>query len=307
MPQSKKFLIFSQYFPPEIGATQSRMQALARVLTQLGHEVEVVTALPHHLQGQIFEGYRGRFYLREQRGTTTVHRTWVYASPDARVSKRLLNYGSFVCTSIAGLWHANRPDFLFVQSPPLFTSLPAGLFSWLRRTPTILDIADLWPKSVRMLGVMRQGVALRAAEKLENWAYRRARYINAVTQGIYQELAIDRKLKDKVLFLPNGVDTETFSPRLPDDELLDRFGLRGKKVLIYAGTHGLAYRLDMLVRVAASLASLNVVLMLVGDGHTKGHLAELIARDGCAKNVILVDSQPEEVLPRFSTPSRALL
>jgi colanic acid biosynthesis glycosyl transferase WcaI len=280
------------------------MLALTREVANLGHSVEVVTALPNHLRGRIFDEYRGKFYVRETIQEATVHRTWVYATNDRRVAKRLLNYGSFVATSLIGLSRADSADFLFVQSPPLFLSLPAGLFSRLRHMPIILDVADLWPKSVRMLGVMRPGFALTSAERLERWAYARAQFINAATQGIYDQLSARPGLGGKVLFLPNGVDTSLFRPREPDSALLKHLGLKGKNIVIYAGTHGLAYRLDLLARVAADLADSNTVFLLIGDGHGKQPLANLV-KELRLTNMILVDPQPEQELQRYYSLAHA--
>lgn len=36
----------SQYFPPEVGATQTRANEMARGLVRAGHQVTVVAAMP---------------------------------------------------------------------------------------------------------------------------------------------------------------------------------------------------------------------------------------------------------------------
>ena len=45
--------LLSQYFPPEIGATQSRMQAFAEYLAARGHQVTVICEFPNHPHGVI--------------------------------------------------------------------------------------------------------------------------------------------------------------------------------------------------------------------------------------------------------------
>ena len=54
-----RILLFSQYFPPEVGATQTRMQAFAEHLADRGHRVTVVCEFPNHPQGVMLEAYRG--------------------------------------------------------------------------------------------------------------------------------------------------------------------------------------------------------------------------------------------------------
>ena len=55
-----RIVIVSQYFPPEIGATQSRMQSFAEYLADRGHRVTVICEFPNHPQGVVPEAYRGR-------------------------------------------------------------------------------------------------------------------------------------------------------------------------------------------------------------------------------------------------------
>ena len=54
-----RVILLSQYFPPEVGATQSRMQSFAEHLADRGHEVTVICELPNHPHGQIPPRYDG--------------------------------------------------------------------------------------------------------------------------------------------------------------------------------------------------------------------------------------------------------
>ena len=76
-----RILYLSQYFPPEIGATQTRAYEMARGLVRAGHTVTMITEVPNHPEGIIRSDYRGRFYIREQLEGIDVRRLWVVASP----------------------------------------------------------------------------------------------------------------------------------------------------------------------------------------------------------------------------------
>ena len=106
-----KFLILTQFFAPEIGASQVRLAYFCRELAAAGHEVEIVTGMPHHPAGRIFPEYRGNFYFQEKWEGLTIHRVWLYATKGANW-KRLLNYASFVVTSLVGLARANHQPTL---------------------------------------------------------------------------------------------------------------------------------------------------------------------------------------------------
>lgn len=293
-----RFLILTQYFPPEVGAPQVRLAAMAAQLRARGHDVEVVTAMPHHLVGSVFAGYRRRFYMRDRWEDVTVHRTWVYAASGTG-ARRLLNYASFATTSLWGLARARRPDYVFVESPPLFLSLPAWLYAAFRRSKIIFNVSDLWPDSVRDLGAVRDGPVLRLAEALERWSYAKARVVNAMTETARKTLIVQKGVPaKKVLLLPNGVDSALFAPRDPDEELARELGVADKKVFLFAGTHGAAQGLENIVEAAALLRDTEICFVLVGDGYVKPALVRA-AKERGLKNIVFVEPRPLTEMPRY--------
>ena len=293
-----RILILTQYFPPEVGASQVRLSAFARELKRLGHEVEVVTGLPNHPTGRIFPEYRGRFYVREEWEGIPVHRVWLYPSTGAGL-KRILNYLSFALTSLWGLLRAQRPEYIFVESPPLFLSLPAWLASRLWRAPFIFNVADLWPDSVRELGLMSNRILLWVAEWLETWSYKRASYVTAVTEGIRDTLINKKHVPpSKVLFLPNGVDVSLFKPGEANPTLLQDLGLsENAKVVLYAGTHGYAHGLETAVKAAKHVQDSlpGVVFLFVGGGSEKENIIAYAEQLQCRNTIFLESVSPERL------------
>ncbi len=293
-----RFLILTQYFPPEIGAPQIRLAALARCLKVYGHEVEVVTALPHHLIGKIYPAYQHKIYVKDSFEGITVHRTWAYAATGTGFA-RLINYLSFAFTCALGTMRAKRPDYVFVESPPLFLGVTGVAYSMFRRVPMIFNVADLWPDSVRELGILKPGLLLSLAERVEKWIYKRSRFVNSVTEGI-RHVLIERKevLQSKVLILPNGVDTSLFAPRKPDIALAKELKLDDHRIFVYAGTHGVAQGLLTLMDAAARLKTYGVALLFIGDGPAKPMLLRRVTEANLT-NVIFVGMQPVDEMPRF--------
>src|SRR5262245_3159335 len=82
-------LILTHYFPPELGAPQSRLGFLTRYLVQRGHRVEVLTSFPSYPSGRIPSEYRGRFLVRESWEGARVFRTWTHARPGHSLVNRL--------------------------------------------------------------------------------------------------------------------------------------------------------------------------------------------------------------------------
>lgn len=294
-----KFLILTQFFAPEIGASQVRLGYTCRELRAAGHEVQIVTGMPHHPAGRIFPEYRGSFYLRDEWEGITVHRVWLYAASGSNL-KRLLSYASFVLTSLFGMARAQKPDYIFVDSPPLFLGVSGWLAAKWWNVPLIFNVADLWPDSVRDLGVMDDGALVNFAYALERWIYRHSTVVTAVTEGIRDSLLKIKLIPaEKVLFLPNGVDTSLFRPSVPDQGLKDRLGLAGKKIILYAGNHGYAGAVETVVYAAERVRrETSYHFLLVGEGPEKRKLIELSANLGL-RNVTFHQQVPLDEVPAF--------
>jgi colanic acid biosynthesis glycosyl transferase WcaI len=294
-----RFLILTQYFAPEIGGPQTRLSAMAAQLKAIGHEVEVVTGIPNYPRGKFFPGYSPRLYCREVVDGVTVHRVWLYPAMGGGL-KRMLNYLTFTMTSLIGMTRAAKPDYIFVESPPLSLSVPAYFIAKLRGARTIFNVADLWPDAIAEGGFITEGFALRRLAQLEQWSYRHADYVNSVTEGIRDALRTEKGVPPaRILFLPNGVDTVRFSPRPEDSELRIRLGLSGKRIFLWAGTLGFSHGIENILEAARLLTvDPEVHILFVGDGSAK---AEIQGRSRAfnLENVTFLDPVPNRDLPGY--------
>ena len=87
-----KLLILTQYFPPETGAPQNRLYELAMQLQKKGVVVTVLTAMPNYPKMEIFPGYEGKKYVKEELDGMMVHRTSIYVTKSKGIRKRLMNF-----------------------------------------------------------------------------------------------------------------------------------------------------------------------------------------------------------------------
>jgi len=301
-----KLLLLTQYFPPEIGAAPTRLQNIVRELVRAGYQVEVVTGLPNYPLGRFFDGYEKTLYRKEMKDGVTIHRLWMFPSLGGG-PRRILNYLTFAAVSVWGLLRSRKPDFLFVESPPLILAAPGVLFSWIWRVPLILNIADLWPDAAVDMGFMKKDSFLaKLTYALERWSYRHASYVNAVTEGIQRSLlGVKMVPPSKVLFLPNGVDTTLFQSRRTDAELKDRLGLGGKRIILWAGTLGGAHGLEHVLDAADRLRDHpDIHFLFVGDGTMKQALREQCLRLHLT-NVTFHPPVPFEQMPNFFSIAQA--
>lgn len=306
--KTMRFLFLTQYYPPEPGAASLRLQAMAQQLMRHGHRVEVVTAFPHHLGTKRETAHKGRFLFTETVNGVPVTRTWIWPVPPGRFWLRLINYFSFVVTSFWGLLRSKRPDFVIVESPPLFLGITAYIYGLVRQVPYILSVSDLWPESAVALGLVKNRQVIKWSERLEYFLYRHAAYVSGVTEGICRTVRETKTIaSDRVLFFPNGVDTELFRPVPPSAELADRLGVRGKHVFLYPGTLGYAQGLEVVLGAAELLRDRSdIVFLLVGEGPVKASLMKQVEQKNLT-NVKFEALQPVERMSLYFALARAVV
>jgi glycosyltransferase involved in cell wall biosynthesis len=212
----------------------------------------------------------------------------------------MLTYGSFTLTSLYGLWRSKKPDYIFVESPPLFLSFTAFFAGLFWRAPFIFNVADLWPDVIVDGGFMKEGFILNCLRGVERWSYRRAAYVNSVTDWIVKVLREKKSVPEgKLFFLPNGADTSQFFPRPPDEQLQNSLGLGGKQIVLWAGTLGYAHGLEKVLQAAKLVESQSSLhFLFVGDGSAREDLIRL-QHQLQLKNVTFRDPVPLSQVPAY--------
>ena len=266
LSQNKHIIIHSQYYPPEVGAPQTRLHELAVGLLQRGFCVTVLTAMPNYPLGRVYQGYQGWLKVEDFDGVKII-RTAIYPAQSIAMLHRLLSYLSFVLSSLfVGWWKVDRADFLLTESPPLFLGLSGFFLSYLKKARWIFNVSDLWPESVAELGVISyQSPTYKVGSLLEEFLYKKAWMVSCQSRTILEN--IHARFPDiKVYHFPNGVNTELFQPVL-SDVIHNRFRI------IYAGLHGLAQGLEQILLAAHELRSTKEIeFIFVGDGPDKKRL-----------------------------------
>jgi glycosyltransferase involved in cell wall biosynthesis len=295
-----RILFFSQFFPPEVGATQTRMHHFARRLVENGHQVTVITEMPNHPKGVVFDGYRGRLVQRAAEDGVDVMRVWVYASPRKTFVRRVLFYNTYMANAMLAttLLARGQYDVIFATSPPLPVAFSAYMVSRLKRCPYIMDVRDIWPAVGVVLGEIRGQVVIRSAEKLERFLYRKAAAISCTTRSFVNDVVSKGADPTNVHFLPNGTIPELFNPLRIDPDLRRRLGLEGTFVVGFCGNHGVAQGLPEVLEAARLLkGDGRFRFLFIGEGPVKSRLLELRERHDL-HNVLLLPQVPiTEITP----------
>ena len=299
-------LYLSQYYPPEIGATQTRAYEMARGLVQAGHNVTIIAEVPNHPTGVIPSAYQGKLYERTNENGIDVIRVWVKASRVKGFRGRMAFYLSYMfMATLAGLFLTRKKyDVIYATSPPLFVGAAALIISYLRFTPLVFEVRDLWPKSAVALDELRNPFFIRLAERLEWRCYRHSRRVVVVTEGIRRHLLGRGMASGRLQLIPNGARTDLFVPGPIDQNQRKQLSIAEDAfVVVYTGLHGLIHGMEIILQAAKVLLTRNideriVQFLLVGDGVAKSKL-KVDAKKMSLTNIRFLKAQPEVDLPPF--------
>jgi glycosyltransferase involved in cell wall biosynthesis len=300
-----RVLLLSQYFPPEIGATQSRMQAFAEYLSARGHRVTVIAEFPNHPQGVIPAGYRRRLVEDDRSNDYRVLRVWVKTSPAKNQNTRLAFYASYTALATAVGPRVGHVDVVVATTPPLFTGIAGAALARLNGAPLVLDVRDLWPAAAEALSQISGGWMNRAALLLERRLYREAAMVVAVTRPFGEHVDRIRGKPPGTTVIPNGTLELFFDPE-QDESARGELGARdGEFLVTFAGTHGIAQALPSVLDAAAAAGG-GVAFSFVGEGPVKEMLEDKAARLALV-NVHFHPQSPMLAMPRLLAASDALL
>lgn len=293
-------LFLTDNFPPEGNAPATRTYEHAIRWVKAGHKVTVITCAPNFPEGKVFDGFKNRWYKTDDLDGINVVRVKTFITANEGFVKRILDYMSFMVTGfIAGLFQ-KKPDVIVATSPQFFCACAGWALSVVRRKPFVFELRDIWPASITAVGAMKDSFAIRILERIEMFLYKRADSIVSVTHAFKKEL-IERGVDgEKIEVVLNGVDLTKYEPSLSKDaDLAKQYGLEGKFVAGYIGTHGMAHGLEHIVDVAERLQNNDDIrVIFAGGGAARQKVVELVKKKQL-KNVVLIDRQPKEMMPKL--------
>ena len=200
--------------------------------------------------------------------------------------------------------------------------LPKGLGPFLHaawhvyeETPTILHAGDLYPQGMSALILKTitglpylaychgEDIALTDRYKyqphMRNKIYRGADAVVANAEFARESLLRIGVPESRIIKITPGVDLDRFSPRPTREELIDKWNLRGKKVVLTVARLISRKGHDLVLRAIARLTRElpDVVYLIVGRGPEEQRLQKLAAELGITDSVRFAGHVPEELLP----------
>src|SRR6185295_13463997 len=154
-------LVLTLVFPPDGVSTAVIMGELSADIRRAGHDVTVVTTVPHYNRDLEAESrqplsrlWGPLLYRSEFQGLRVLHVGMPRKS--GRVLSRLLAWTRFhVVSLIAAALLVRRVDVILAPSPPLTIGICAWLLGCVYRAPFVYNVQELYPDIAIALGVIR--------------------------------------------------------------------------------------------------------------------------------------------------------
>ena len=290
-----RILYLYQYFttPDTYGGT--RAYEMGRRLVEAGHDVQVVTSWLED------DGRSGWFQTKE--AGMTVH--WVPIP-----YSNLMSHTQRIRAFFRFAWQAARKaaslpaDLIFATSTPLTIALPAVYAARRQAIPMVFEVRDLWPTMPIAVGALRNPLAIMGARWLEDFAYRNARSVVALSPGMRDGVAARGYDPERITVIPNSCDNALFAGISREEArawLYERHPeLRGGGLLGYTGTIGRINSVQYLVEMAAEAAGRHSPLRFVafGEGIEQEEVLALARERGVlGRNFWLHPPLPKREMP----------
>ena len=288
-------MVLHQYYLDDQQIGGSRFNQFVKYWTEMGHEVTVVAGMLNNKTGEKYEKYKGKVFAKEEKkDNLTVIRAHVSQAYNKSFIGRLWGYFSFTFFSTLASFGVKKPDVILVTSPPLSVGMTGVIASKFKRTPLVFEVRDLWPESAIDTGVLTNKYLIKFSYWLENFSYKNAKKINALTPAFVEKISTEKNVdKEDIWMIPNGADLDIFEPGEKNNWVRKEYGLDNKFVVTYIGAHGVANNLITLINTAKKLKdNQEIVFMLVGGGMQKDMLKEK-AEEYNLDNIIFIDPQPK--------------
>ncbi len=197
-----------------------------------------------------------------------------------------------------------RPDLVIGSSVHLLAVLAAYRVARGHRARFVMEVRDLWPQTLVDMGVLGPRHPLTLALRwLERYLYRRAERIITLLPFAHEYIAASGVAREKVVWIPNGVDLSLYSGEAGAGEHGTPF------TLMYLGAHGKANTLDVLIEAARAIPAetgARIRFVLVGAGPEKDALIRRTREWGLG-NVEFRDPVPKARVPDTLAEADALV
>jgi len=303
--------VVTEYYHPEEASTAQLLTELTTDLADGGFDVSVVTARPN--------------YHPDDR-SASVPRHEIHDGVDVRrvpatrfdkdvLPLRIVNWLTFTLLAAAALlWRHRDADAVLVLSNPPILPAAAWLHKRVTGTPYAYLVYDVYPDMAVALGLLDDGLVVRAWERAMRVVYADADRVIVLGESMRRTVAEKVEAAggdpDKIRIVPNWEDSSFVEPMSKVENAFAReHGTVEPFTLVYSGNVGRFHDLETAVDAIAELEDRgrrDVELLIIGEGAKKNSLQRRV-RDRGVEGVSFLPFQPLERLPESLTCGDASL
>ncbi len=288
-----KILIIASYYIPDGGPAGQLYKLLCEALSQRGHQVTVLTSVPHYPSGRVPKEFRGKWIFRTTENGVNVVRVSLPSVNRSNLLARMVQFISFQLNAIiACFWE--KYDVVLTHSPAIESLFPYIYYSILRRKPAIYSVHDVYPDVGIKLGIFRNKLVINAVATMEQVCLNNSAKVRILSSSFLAGLQKLNVNQDKIALIYDWVDTDAIRPLPKINMFSQEFGLTNSFIVAYAGNLGLVQGLDTILDAAKILLSnKEITFVFVGDGSNRIQLFEKAKRLELS-NVLFIPYQPIE-------------
>ncbi|MEL6275377.1 MAG: glycosyltransferase family 4 protein, partial [Bacteroidota bacterium] len=176
-----------------------------------------------------------------------------------------------------------------------------------KRTPWVMEIRDRWPESIKAVGAIETSRVIKVLDRLVNFLYHRADRLVVVTDAFKKRMETLGVPPEKVKVVKNGVHIHQYQGVTRNEDLVKQYGLDGKFVVAYIGTHGMAHKLDFILDSAQHVKEKDIHFLFIGDGAFKSRLLKQLAALKLSNVTMLAPIPKSEVPEHIALADVALI
>jgi len=294
-------LTLNHYAGSPVMGMQYRTYSFSRELNARGHHCAIVAGTYSHVRQRNPD--RASFEVRHT-SVEGVDWYWIptgkYRGNGVRRVVSMLEFASKSWFLARRLAEEQQPDVVIASSTYPLDIYAAARIARIAGAALVFEVHDLWPLTPQLLGGMSERHPfIKIMQHAEDYYCRHADLVISVLPNAIEHLATRGLALDRFVVIPNGVDVRAGrEPDAPPEyhlSVLERAHAAGRSVVIYAGSQGLANRLEVLLRAATLVRDVPLQFVLIGQGPERASLEQL-ALDLGLENVSFLPPVPRAQL-----------
>ena len=264
---AKRILIYTNHFYPE----QFKINEIVDWISDNGHQVRVVTGIPNYPSGKFFKGYGfGSFINSKYSKNVIVNRLPLIPRGSGNFFLLSINYISYFFSTlfftIYLIIFVKKYDKIFVHhTSPFLIAFHPIIYGIFFKSEKILWDLDLWPDTLKVIGVIKSKQLFTIVEALIKFIYSFYDKILIGSKG-FEEI-LKKRYSKEIIYFPNWADkiiennyqSRKLNLSLPDDHIK----------IMYTGNIGIAQSFDKLAKSIKKLKKYKIFWIFVGDGSYK--------------------------------------